>query len=146
MVVRTLSSATFPLEGPSFSTPGRAASLRTSSSETATDQPMASRSAISTATAPRISLSGAIGGSATEMKKLAVGFLLALLLGLAPPTAAQSTSATVFGIATDEQQGVLPGVTITLQRLDTGESRTITTDTREIGRASCRERVEISVV
>src|SRR5687767_14350320 len=64
---------------------------------------------------------------ATEMKTLAVGFLLALLLGFAPPTAAQSTSATVFGSASDEQHGALPGVTITLQRLDTGESRTVAT-------------------
>ena len=64
------------------------------------------------------------------MKKLAVGFLLALPLGLPPPTAAQSTYATVFGSVSDEQHGVLPGVTITLQRLDTGESRTVTTDAR----------------
>ena len=64
------------------------------------------------------------------MKKLAVGFLLALLPALPPLAAAQSTSATVFGTVSDEQRGLLPGVTITLRRLDTGEARTITSDAR----------------
>jgi hypothetical protein len=65
------------------------------------------------------------------MKQLAFRVLLALTIGLVPrAVAAQSTSATVFGTVSDEQRGVLPGVTVTLRHLDTAESRTATTDTR----------------
>lgn len=65
------------------------------------------------------------------MKKLAVCVLLALTVGSLPTVAAaQSTSATVFGTVSDQLGGILPGVSITLQRIETGESRTMTTDAR----------------
>ena len=65
------------------------------------------------------------------MNKLAVCVLLTLTVGnLQPLAAAQSTSATVFGTVSDEQGAVVPGVSITLERIDTGESRTLTTDAR----------------
>src|SRR5687767_9543783 len=65
------------------------------------------------------------------MKQLALHVLLALAIGVVPrAVAAQSTSATVFGTVSDEQRGVLPGVTVTLRHLDTAESRTATTDAR----------------
>src|SRR5512134_3381873 len=65
------------------------------------------------------------------MNKLAVCVLIALTVGnLRPLAPAQSTSATVFGTVSDEQGAVIPGVSITLQRIETGESRTLTTDAR----------------
>lgn len=65
------------------------------------------------------------------MKPVAVGLLLSLAVaGIPRPAASQSTSATVFGTVSDEQRAVLPGVPVTLQRIDTGESRTKTTDAR----------------
>ena len=65
------------------------------------------------------------------MRQVALSAFLALTLGAIPgAVAAQSTLATVFGTVADEQRGVLPGVTVTLRHLDTGELRTATTDAR----------------
>ena len=61
---------------------------------------------------------------------LPVCLLLAAMVAFPRLGASQSTSATVFGTVTDEQQNALSGVTITLRRFDTGESRTATTDER----------------
>jgi carboxypeptidase family protein/TonB-dependent receptor-like protein len=64
-------------------------------------------------------------------RHVCVAILLALMITSAPcPAASQSTSATVFGTVSDEQRSVLSGVTVVLRRLDTGESRTVTTDAR----------------
>ena len=64
------------------------------------------------------------------MTRLRVCVLLALIAGGADlqPAASQSTLATVFGTATNEQQQPLSGVTVTMRRLDTGEVRSVTTD------------------
>jgi len=73
------------------------------------------------------------GGSRlrTRMTRLCVCSLVAVtILGSAAVAAAQSTSATVFGTAADEQHAALPGVNITLRRLETGELRTATSDER----------------
>ncbi len=65
------------------------------------------------------------------MKQLAVGVPLALILSSLPhPAACQSTSATLFGTVSDEQGGILSGVNVSLQRSETGESRTVATDGR----------------
>jgi|RhiMethySRZTD1v2_1073278.scaffolds.fasta_scaffold01626_8 carboxypeptidase family protein/TonB-dependent receptor-like protein len=65
------------------------------------------------------------------MTRLCVCSLVAVtILGSAAVAAAQSTSATVFGTAADEQHAALPGVNITLRRLETGELRTATSDER----------------
>ena len=55
--------------------------------------------------------------------------LLGLALGLATHAAAQGTNATITGIVTDDQGGVLPGVTVTVRNADTGVTRDIVTET-----------------
>lgn len=54
--------------------------------------------------------------------------LMALALGIATQAAAQGTNATITGIVTDDQDGVLPGVTVTIRNTDTGVSRDIVTE------------------
>jgi hypothetical protein len=54
--------------------------------------------------------------------------LLVLTCGLAATAAAQGTNAAVTGIVTDEQGGVLPGVTVTVRNVDTGTVRTVVTE------------------
>ena len=61
---------------------------------------------------------------------LRVAALLALIAGTPRLAESQSTSATVFGTVTDDQHNVVSGLSITLRRLDTGESRTVTTSDR----------------
>ena len=53
-----------------------------------------------------------------------------LILGLAVPTFAQITAATISGTIKDETGGVLPGVAVEVKNLDTGLTRAATTDTR----------------
>jgi hypothetical protein len=57
-----------------------------------------------------------------------LALLLALTCGLAASAAAQGTNAAVTGIVTDEQGGVLPGVTVTVRNVDTGTVRTVVTE------------------
>lgn len=57
---------------------------------------------------------------------------LALLVCFAVPVLAQVSNAVVTGIVTDEQRGILPGVTITVTNAETGVVRT--TVTEEYGR------------
>lgn len=56
--------------------------------------------------------------------------LASLFMGAlaAPSEAAQSTAASVLGTVYDEQQGVLPGVKVTLKNLETAQVRATTTD------------------
>jgi len=55
--------------------------------------------------------------------------ILTLLLCLPSlPAFAQTPTFNVEGVVTDEQQAVLPGVTITMRNVATGLSRTATTD------------------
>lgn len=54
-----------------------------------------------------------------------VAFVLAMLPALA---AGQGTTGSISGTATDEQKGVLPGVTILVKQVETGAERTQTTD------------------
>ena len=56
-------------------------------------------------------------------------FLVAGVILLAPCLAvAQSTLAAVYGTVYDEQRGVIPGATITLKNLDTGQVRVVLSD------------------
>ena len=58
------------------------------------------------------------------------GIVLLLLIALlgADVAAAQTTSATLFGVVTDEQRAVLREAAITLTNLDTGSERSVTAD------------------
>ena len=64
-----------------------------------------------------------------------------LFVVLAARLALQAQSAAVEGSVVDESQALIPGVTITVTNLDTGQTRTAVTDGRgqfrvlEIGRA-----------
>ncbi len=58
--------------------------------------------------------------------------LLVLLKGLTVPALAQVSNAVVTGIVTDEQRGILPGVTITVTNVESGVVRS--TVTEEYGR------------
>ncbi len=55
--------------------------------------------------------------------------ILALFLGMATalPVAAQSTAinGSIEGVVTDDSGAVLPGVTVTIDNLDTGDSRVV---------------------
>src|SRR5437667_7599168 len=53
--------------------------------------------------------------------------LIALILS-ACPVYAQVTTATIAGVAQDASGAVIPGVSITVKNLDTGITRTVTTD------------------
>lgn len=59
---------------------------------------------------------------------LFTGAALAVMVMLAMPSLAQSTTATITGTVTDEQQAVLPGVTIVVRNIGTNETRSTTTD------------------
>ena len=57
-------------------------------------------------------------------------FLLTTTLGMAATAAAQGeASASVTGMVTDAQGGVLPGVTVTLRNIESGAARTTATET-----------------
>ena len=58
--------------------------------------------------------------------------LLVLLMGSSVPALAQVSNAVVTGIVTDEQRGILPGVTITVTNAESGVVRS--TVTEEYGR------------
>jgi hypothetical protein len=64
--------------------------------------------------------------------RLGVLLLALLLVCLAVPVLAQVSNAVVTGIVTDEQRGILPGVTITVTNAESGVVRT--TVTEEYGR------------
>ncbi|HLE64339.1 MAG TPA: TonB-dependent receptor, partial [Pyrinomonadaceae bacterium] len=56
-------------------------------------------------------------------------FLILLLFVVFPaPTYAQTTTGTILGTVTDEQGAVVAGATITIKNVETGVTRTITTD------------------
>lgn len=58
-------------------------------------------------------------------------FVLVLAALVPPGTAlAQSTAATVSGSVLDEQKAALPGATVTIRNLESGQPRTTTTDAR----------------
>jgi hypothetical protein len=62
---------------------------------------------------------------------------LALLVAAASTTAAQSTAinGSIEGIVSDESGGVLPGVTVTITNLDTGDTRVVVTNESGLYRA-----------
>jgi hypothetical protein len=65
------------------------------------------------------------------MRTLAFVSVLAITVLLTPPPAlAQSTAATVSGSVVDDQKAALPGATITIRNLESGQVRTATTDDR----------------
>ena len=51
-----------------------------------------------------------------------------LVLSLAVSAAAQGTNGTLTGTVTDNQGGVLPGVTVTVRNVETGTVRTVVTE------------------
>src|SRR3989454_6002223 len=58
-------------------------------------------------------------------------YLLALLIGVilsGPMVSAQVTTGTIAGVVQDSSGAVIPGVSVTVKNLDTGITRTITTD------------------
>jgi hypothetical protein len=59
---------------------------------------------------------------------MAIVLRVILVLGLAVSAAAQGTNAALSGTVTDDQGGVLPGVTVTVRNVDTGTSRTVITE------------------
>ena len=58
--------------------------------------------------------------------------IVALLVGLGTAALAQSTTGSISGVAVDESDSVLPGVTIGVTNVDTGAARSLVTD--ETGR------------
>ena len=64
------------------------------------------------------------------MRAPLVVFAILVTLIPAAPSLAQSTAATVSGAVTDEQKAALPGATITVRNLGSGQVRTATTDAR----------------
>ncbi|HYE76004.1 MAG TPA: carboxypeptidase regulatory-like domain-containing protein, partial [Blastocatellia bacterium] len=64
----------------------------------------------------------------TKMIKCLFALLL-LLASLCLPVLAQSTTGSISGTVMDEQQAVLPNVTVTARNVGTNESRTATTNT-----------------
>src|SRR5678816_3426918 len=54
--------------------------------------------------------------------------LIAFAFGMATPAMAQTTNGVIAGIISDAQGGVLPGVTVTGRNVDTGATRSITTE------------------
>ena len=66
-----------------------------------------------------------------RFRNRAAATLLVAFVGLAlvSPAFGQGAGASVDGLAKDQQGGVLPGVTVTLRNLDTGVTRTSTTET-----------------
>ena len=64
------------------------------------------------------------------MRTLSVVLALLALLVVTAPAKAQSTSATVSGSVLDEQKAALPGATVSVRNLDSGQQRTTTTDAR----------------
>ncbi len=64
------------------------------------------------------------------MRTPAVVLALAILLVTPALSGAQSTSATVSGSVLDEQKAALPGATVTVRNLDSGQPRSTTTDGR----------------
>jgi carboxypeptidase family protein/TonB-dependent receptor-like protein len=66
-----------------------------------------------------------------------LGSLFLILFASAVPSFAQSqaVNATVEGTVVDESAGALPGVTVTIANLDTGDSRVVVTNERGVYRA-----------
>jgi Carboxypeptidase regulatory-like domain/TonB dependent receptor-like, beta-barrel len=63
------------------------------------------------------------------MRRLLLVLVFAALVP-APTALAQSTAATVSGSVLDEQKATLPGATVTIRNLDSGQSRSTTADAR----------------
>lgn len=59
-----------------------------------------------------------------------VAAIVTAILVHASPALAQSTAATVSGSVLDEQKAALPGATVTIRNLESGQSRSATTDAR----------------
>jgi hypothetical protein len=59
---------------------------------------------------------------------VSLGAMFALIVMLAGAAIGQSTTATISGTITDEQQGVMPGATVTLRNVGTNTTRSATTD------------------
>jgi len=64
----------------------------------------------------------------TWMRTVRALFVAVLTLASASAALAQITAATMSGTINDETGGVLPGVTVDLRNLDTGQTRTVSTD------------------
>src|SRR3990172_1925525 len=65
------------------------------------------------------------------MRRIHQGFgLLALVLVLSGSLWAQMTTGTISGTVKDSTGAVLPGATVEIQNVDTGSSRTVSTDSR----------------
>src|SRR5439155_23184459 len=54
--------------------------------------------------------------------------LLFITLSLSGPVYAQGTTGTILGVVQDSSGAVIPGVSVTVKNLNTGITRTVTTD------------------
>src|SRR6185503_2744892 len=81
-----------------------------------------------------IARSPALGGS-HPMFRLILAFILGVATAM--PAAAQSTAinGSIEGVVTDESGAVLPGVTVTIANLDTGDNRVVVTSESGLYRA-----------
>jgi len=57
-----------------------------------------------------------------------LGTAVAILWGTLAVVAAQGTTGSIAGFVTDESKSALPGATVTIKNVDTGQSRVLTTD------------------
>ena len=56
---------------------------------------------------------------------LAVAVCLISLVGLVTPVVAQSTTGTIQGVVRDDQAAVIPGATVTVRNVLTGQTRSV---------------------
>ena len=61
---------------------------------------------------------------------IVIFFMTAIALTLVPRSQAQTTTATISGVVTDESGGVLPGAQTTVENVETGVRRAVTTNAR----------------
>src|SRR5438105_8625905 len=112
----------------------------------------------------RAASSSATRGKAVDLTESAadrmrLGLLFVALLAFAPSLLLAKVTGNISGTVKDAQGAVVPGVTVTARNTQTGVEQKLETDSvgfynfsalpvgtyDEIGRASCRERVETSV-
>jgi hypothetical protein len=56
--------------------------------------------------------------------------VVALVMGVGALASAQGTTATIAGVVTDESKGTLPGATVSIKEVETGQARSLVTDTQ----------------
>src|SRR5215831_16275642 len=67
--------------------------------------------------------------------RASIGVLLALLLSVSAFGQSQAANGSIEGTVSDTSQGVLPGVTVTITNIETGNERSVTTNENGLYRA-----------